>query len=77
MNTIDFKFGGGQPKDFSNTPRGWIAVGGGHAVDTTDGTVLLSAECRTIGELRAQGERLKRLIDEAVARAEVYLPNPN
>ena len=75
LNTIYFKPGGGQPKGFFNTPHGWLVVGANHPGSDQDETIMLSAECRTIGELKAQGERLKGLIDEAIQDAEAYLPN--
>jgi len=72
MKTIYFKFKGGQPNDAFNTPRGNFALGE-HFGDSED--VLLSPECRTIGELRGRAMYLKNLIDEAVLSAEVNLPS--
>lgn len=74
MNTIYFKFIGGQPKDVMNTPVGYFAVGANRPIGK-DGTVLLSPECRHMAELRSEAKRLKDLIDEAVMDAEKYLPD--
>ena len=72
MKTIFFKFSGGQPQNVFNTPHGWLALGD-HAKKY--GTALLSVECRTMEELRAQADYLKRLIDESVVDAEKHLPS--
>ena len=73
MKPIIFKFKGGQPKEVFNTPHGNFAVG--DRMKDEDGNILLSPDCRTIGELREQAEYLKKLIDEAVLSAEVQLPS--
>jgi hypothetical protein len=72
MRPIYFLFKGGQPKDFLNTPHGHFAVG--LKIGDADGNILLSPDCRTIGELREQAEYLKKLIDESVIEAEACLP---
>ena len=69
MGTLQFKSGGGQIANFSNTPHGWIVA------SDADTTILLSSECRTMGELRARADYLKRLIDDAVVDAERNLPS--
>lgn len=74
MNTIYFKFMGGQPNDFSNTPVGYFAVGANRPI-SEDGAILLSPECRHMAELRSQANRLKKLIDDAMIEAERYLPD--
>ena len=73
MKLIFFKFSGGQPQNFFNTPHGWLALG--DHFNHEDGTALLSIECRTMDELRAQADYLKRLIDESVIDAEKNLPS--
>jgi hypothetical protein len=72
MKPIIFKFKGGQPKNVFNTPHGNFAVG--DKMIDEEGNILLSPDCRTIGELRGRAEYLKKLIDDAVLVAEVQLP---
>ena len=74
MNTIYFKFIGGQPNNVANTPVGHFAVGANRPI-SVDGTILLSPECRHMSELKSQASRLKSLIDDAVIEAEKYLPD--
>ncbi len=73
MKGIFFKFKGGQPKNIFNTPKGYIACGTYQPDE--GGLILLSTECRTIGELKEQAEYLKKMIDEAVIEAESCLPS--
>ncbi|HEY4417438.1 MAG TPA: hypothetical protein VGO57_17230 [Verrucomicrobiae bacterium] len=72
MKAIYFKFKGGQPRDVFNTPVGHFAIGS--KFPDGEGDLLISPECRTIGELRGRADYLKKLIDEAVLSAEVHLP---
>jgi hypothetical protein len=75
MKPIVF-IGAGRTTSFSSSPRGWLAVGTAIHQEGVDG-VLICPECRTMEELRAQAEYLKKKIDEAVIEAEAYLPSIN
>jgi len=47
----------------------------GVSISNEQGDISLSPECRTVEELRAQANYLKKQIDEAVIDAEKYLPS--
>jgi hypothetical protein len=70
--TIYFKHNGGKKMDSGNPIAGWLAVGD-HAIHG-DKTHLLCCECVTALEFEEQAERLKGLIDAAVAAARKKLP---
>jgi hypothetical protein len=70
--TIYFKHNGGKKMSSANQIAEWLAVGD-HAIDR-DQTHLLCCECVTALEFQEQADRLKSLIDEAVAAARKKLP---